>query len=253
MADFDWNKFHEFTKKYDPGGHYAVDHGWKLTTRLVEPGTKAVTKIFGNDRLERANERDQNSIDTTIENSIAGIGAWFGGSYLANGLGGGSSAGGGGGGGAGAGGTTYLEAGGGAVTSGADGGLSWINADGSVGSAAANGAEGFNWRDIQQSGNQQKQQERPKSQQYEVVQPQYGITKPEETLSSRYEMLSDKNAKVRGGGKLGIQRAIARGLAGEDPIDENGVQVMQIQALHRRLVRLEVAIKTARAKRKGAH
>lgn len=50
----------------------------------------------------------------------------------------------------------------------------------------------------------------------------------------------------------GVQRAIQRGQAGSDPIDENGVRMLRIQALAQRVRRLAEQIKRLRTQRGGA-
>lgn len=86
--DLDWAKFHEWTKKYDPLGHYAVDHMWKSSTRTVNETGKAI----GWDWLEKTSAKDEKDFDRWFENSVGSVAAVFGGMYAAGAYGGGAAA-----------------------------------------------------------------------------------------------------------------------------------------------------------------
>lgn len=136
--DIDWGKFHEFTKKYDPAAHYAVDHAWKSSTRTVNKTAKAI----GWDWLEGQSAKDEKSIDRWWENSLAGVAAVFGGMYGAGALGGGEAAAGGAAGGAGVGAAEGGAAAGGAAGA-AEGGAAAGASEGAAGGSSAGGASSW--------------------------------------------------------------------------------------------------------------
>lgn len=61
-------------------------------------------------------------------------------------------------------------------------------------------------------------------------------------------MLSDKGVKRPA--KRGVEQAMARGIRRENPIDENGVEMLRIQELTKQVQQLEAAIKARRKKGK---
>jgi hypothetical protein len=117
----------------------------------------------------------------------------------------------------------------------AGGGAGAAGGEAGAGSSAASGTKP-DW--MQLIGNQMPQQQQ---QQPEVVEPEPVRFEDEEPLYVR----SSEKAKVPAGG----MQAVARGVAGDDPIDANGVQISAIQALHKRLV----AAKQRLAQLKGAN
>jgi hypothetical protein len=182
----------------------------------------------------------------TMHHIARAIAAYYAGGYAMNALGGGAAAGGAGGGAgsagsAGAGGAPFIPG----VDSAAVGSsgsavvpssVNLTNAGGTM--STGGGAAGASWTDwVDMAGNQMQQQ----PEQEKPVEPEPVRFEEEEPLYVR----SSKEAKAPGGGMA----AIARGVAGEDPIDANGVQISAIKALSDRLARA----KSQLAKLKGAN
>lgn len=248
MADLDWSKFHKFTKKADPLGHYAVDHTWKASTRSVNKtsdGLATVAEKWGINSTfprfwEGQSEKDIQSIDRYLENTGTAAGIIYAGMSAYGAYGGGS--------GGTTGGTTYLEQGGGQVADKAGGGFSWnaINGDGVAGQTGALGqGGGWSWADgmrqggsaMQNSGGQQRDEPLEES-------------KVEfEDADLRADPYAYSSKKVKAGPRASMRAVMERGAAGADPIDQNGVHMAAIQALTAKVENAKARL----SKLKGKH
>jgi hypothetical protein len=98
--DIDWNRFHEFTKKYDPLGHYLVDWTRKSSAGTVNKTSKllgdAADKVGINSSLPRywqgKSERDYSDTDHWLENTAGSAAAIYGGMSALGGSGSGTTA-----------------------------------------------------------------------------------------------------------------------------------------------------------------
>lgn len=259
-------KFHEFTKKYDPAGHYAIDHAWKSSTKLVNETSRGLQNWgdkwgINTDIPEygkNLSEKDKNSFSRWGENTIGVAGLIYGGlsalgeagSGAAGGSAGGGAAGGAaavggggaaaGGGGAAAGGA-YTEAGGAVVSDAAGGGFTWTGSGGGLGSTGAGGSgstgvlgqggAGFNWQKMMQGmsqGQQQQPQQKPLDQEK--------WEDPEKVRLEGDLTLSSKKLKVPA--RRGLSDLPRHNMAVKSEIDRNGAEIDRIKQLTKRVVHL---------------
>lgn len=225
--DSTFKRMWEKGRKIDPLTH-------KLIEKIVAQDSRNVRQIaraVGFTALEREADKNVNDPVRGIGRAALTTGVIFGGGALMGGAGGGAA-----GGGMTA--TTTGPTGSGMVLGASGGGTGAgmsvpASASGEVtglsSTGLGGGAGGFQWarmgRGLNMAGNAMQQQEPPPPVRESDVQ----IEQPD--LEAVYGV-SSKGAKKSPDG--GASQAIARGAAGADPLDTNGVQMAAIQALTRR-------------------
>jgi hypothetical protein len=278
MGGFDrfFKKQWERGKKIDPLTHKAMEAVMKMDSKVVRESAKGVDKLFGGDGdnfLSREADKNVNDPARGIGRAAASVGLVYGGMALAGGgagagagagaaaeggaaagfggssagaiMGGGEAAAAGGGAaaaGGGAGGAAFIPGadsaawgasqGYGATTAGTPSSVNLVNAGGTQ----QVGGGGFSWQKMgdmmSDTGNSMQQPGPPRIEESDVR-----IDTPD--LGAVYG-LSSKQAKQAPGDSANA--AMARGAAGGDPIDQNGVQMAAIQALTARVQALRAKV-----------